>query len=259
MDEKITHEKVQPYEAFIQRADAINDTSKVQDLMEIGSDAKELGFENCAEAVETDFYDMMANEYKDAINYFNEKYPLCKFIPLPAIDLICEKYELVYGTADRYLGSIPKANLEEIKMFAIEEDDKVTESEYRMQEVMRNSSIFDEVNIFKFFKDKEYAEDVATKMHEDKSNRLHRVKYEPINGSFLEGLKKILTENVRGNVPKNFDKLHIAAPKNLMKGQDEKIVLDLDPIVIQPVLGGGLIITAWGEEAYDVKMLNKLI
>jgi hypothetical protein len=53
------------------------------------------------------------------------KYPNNKFITEESVKKICEKYNLVYSTIDRYIGTVPDKNLTEIANFKINDEDKV--------------------------------------------------------------------------------------------------------------------------------------
>ena len=67
------------------------------------------------------------NESKEslrrAIEYFSQKYPLYKFITEDSVKSICNKYNLIYGTADRYIGTFPDKNLVEMEKFKVDDDD----------------------------------------------------------------------------------------------------------------------------------------
>lgn len=73
-----------------------------------------------------------------AINYFNFKYPHYKFITEESVKTICEKYNLVYGTINKYIGNIPDTNLKDIENFKIDKEDecysKITISSLKIEE-----------------------------------------------------------------------------------------------------------------------------
>src|SRR5690606_29049815 len=62
------------------------------------------------------------NEYKlelrEAITYFSQKYPY-KFITEESIQKICNKYNLLFGSSNIYVGGIPDKNVNHIKNFKI--------------------------------------------------------------------------------------------------------------------------------------------
>ena len=54
------------------------------------------------------------NDIKLKTNDLILKYPNMKIIHRKAIDAICEKYNLINGPIDRFIGDIPKKNADEI-------------------------------------------------------------------------------------------------------------------------------------------------
>ena len=60
------------------------------------------------------------NNLKDAILYFNKKYPNYKFITEDSVKTICNKYNLIYGSVSKYIGEVPDKNLKEIEDFNID-------------------------------------------------------------------------------------------------------------------------------------------
>lgn len=109
-----------------------NETSK-QELIDKCKRLKTLGFTNTKEVREAQIEInrlneiSQINESKDklvrAINYFSVKYPNYKFITEESVKKICEKYNLVYGSVDRYIGTVPDKNLKQIEEFKISDDD----------------------------------------------------------------------------------------------------------------------------------------
>jgi hypothetical protein len=47
--------------------------------------------------------------------YYRGKYPFLKFITHEQLEVICEKYGLIYAEAGRYIGGVPEKNLREIE------------------------------------------------------------------------------------------------------------------------------------------------
>ncbi len=63
-------------------------------------------------------------EVLEAVKYFSFTYPHYKFITEGSVKKICEKYNLVYSTIDRYIGTVPERNLKHIEAFKIKEEDE---------------------------------------------------------------------------------------------------------------------------------------
>jgi hypothetical protein len=182
-------------------------------------------------------------ELIEAINYFSGKYPLYKFITESSLIKICAKYNLIYGSVDNYIGTVPEKNLKEIENFKIQKEDEcyieeeVMSSRYDGRRMMLNSKFID---YDRYQQSKEYN------------------KAESWGGS-MHGISNIL-EKCR---------LEIAAPKedfDTSRMQIENFKLTsikiLDPVVLQPVFFKGykhyLIITAWGQEASDELVINNI-
>lgn len=64
-------------------------------------------------------------ELAEVINYFSFRYPNYKFITEESVKKICEKYNLVYGTIDRYIGTVPSKNLTHIEQFRVNDEDRM--------------------------------------------------------------------------------------------------------------------------------------
>ena len=160
------------------------------------------------------------NRLESPIVYFSKKYPLYKFISVEGVNFIRNKYNLSIGTVDLYIGDIPDKNLEAILNFKIEDEDCL----YLLQNYRHNGSLKDE----------------------------NESSFKDYNKSYLNDL--------------TFKKapLEIVAPLKDFKVKEViKPIEDIeDPIVLQPVYYHNtkyyLIVTAWGEEASDELVVNKI-
>lgn len=168
-------------------------------------------------------------ELIDAINYFSFKYPQYKFITEGSVKKICQKYGLVYGSVDKYIGEVPDKNLKHIEDFKIDEDDEAW-----VKFIGNNRSR------------------VATSLIISKKD-IPEEQDNTINGiDFFVRYDK--------------ESLEIAAPLkdfNMEKSvvKDQKIQNEVpDPIVLKPVIFNKtkhyLIVTAWGPEASDELVVN---
>ena len=177
----------------------------------------------------------------DAINFFSMEYPLYKFITVESVKKICEKYNLIYGPIDRYLGDVPEKNLKQIEQFKIKEDFHCW-AEERYYSWVSLSNINNNISYLDVNK--------AKKREKDYNN------YKSSYGS-----NTIIT----------FSKcpLEIAAPiKDFdtkgMEVVDHKLAKKIEipyPVVLCPVIFRDvryfLIITAWGLEASDEIIVNQ--
>lgn len=163
----------------------------------------------------------------EAIEYFSFKYPQYKFITDESVIKICEKYNLIYGSVKRYLGTIPDYNLSQIERFQISEEDKaylrVTVSLFSGSEN-------------KYVSYNEYA---------SYPNSHSRSAFGYYDNCPLEICAPQKDFNTDGMEIKNSQLSKIEIP---------------DPVVLQPVFYKNkkfyLIVTAWGLEANDESVQN---
>ena len=182
------------------------------------------------------------NKEKDsiirAIKYFSGKYPLYKFITEDSVKKICEKYNLVYSTVDRYIGAVPDKNLNDIENF------NVSDSDCCAEEYTRYSSIYGSTDTNRIYSG-------FSEGREDK------LRYSNIYTSV--GVREVYRKCA----------LEIAAPikdfnLDASEVKDFKIsdVVIPDPVVLQPVHFEGkkhyLIVTAWGLESEDNLVMNPI-
>ncbi len=231
------------------------DTNK-QDLIEKCARLKALGFTNTKEVKEAEAEIARLDELKrdneakktliEAINYFSFKYPNYKFITEKSVEKICDKYNLVYGAIDRYIGTVPDKNLKHIEDFRVLEDDEC----FVYEEL--HYSIFggDERSMRKEYKTSEhFKKEQELKNNSDFYHQrmmMHRMDYREINMKCpLEIAAPLKDFNIQGMEVKGHKISKIEIP---------------DPIVLKPVIFNNqkhyLIVTAWGLEAGDELVVN---
>lgn len=153
---------------------------------------------------------------KKIVEYFMRNYPNNKFITENAVKTICKKYGLLLGEVSDYIAEIPEKNQNEIVNFKFKEFDFREPSE-----VYRSG----------FFASHLYRGLYHTSCDAENKDR------------WIEG-KKLL----------------IMAPENKFDMRNkEKIGHTIklkDPIVLQPVSSGYLIVSSWGLEAKDPEIQN---
>ena len=158
-----------------------------------------------------------SEEALSIVSYFKETYPDYKFITEPQVKEICDKYNLIYGGVSRFTGFVPRKNLDEIKSFkGVKPEDK----RYIMRNVFRDiESNYHQYKIYK----------------EQDSYESH------IRSSWvLEDSELIIAAPLRDMDTKGYDVVNKKLVKHIP-----------DPVVMKPVRGGYLILTAWGEESSD--------
>jgi len=190
----------------------------------------------------------MSNSIADLILYYRVKYPNNKFITEIQVLEINKKYNLTCAPIDRYKGFVPAVKLEVIHSFNVDMSDK------KPNKVVVKSFAYTLVqkNLIKEFK-RLYPDGVI-----DKTQYYEHTSYVNINDCSLY---------IKSYDEINNDTLFICAPKMDMdlKGlskigaifQSVTTVKVPDPIVLQPVKGGFLIVAAWGDEASDEIVVNQ--
>lgn len=170
----------------------------------------------------------------EAINYFSMRYPNQKFITEDSVKKICEKYNLIYSTVDRFTGEVPEKNLQEIESFELKEEDRVYScitrfsAHYMLNAVAR----IDYYN----------KEDLELRKKDYIPSPYRTETYKDVTLEIVAPLKDF---NLEDSEVKNF-KL------------SEKFIPD--PVVLQPVIFKGvkhyLILSAWGQESEDELVVN---
>lgn len=206
-----------------------------------GERMAKIGFGSTAEAKEAL---VIKSEKQAAANLahrimdYSVRYPNNKFITEQEVKKICEKYSLVFGESKDYIGDIPDENLLEIEAFALKEEDKFKSriGWYRAHYGFGRQTLWVRGveggedcyygaltvnNEFKRYPKSEegfHSESPAFKI-------CASVKDFDMTGRELQGYK------VKESIP--------------------------DPIVLQPVSDGYLIVSKWGLEASDPIAVNQ--
>lgn len=270
---KTTEELIQEiHDTFYTEVDRLLEFAKIQKPIETTEEQtnivvkanklKRLGFSKTKEVaiskeiVKNEKKIKTENETKqqliETINYFSTKYPQYKFITEESVKKICQKYNLIYGTVDRYQGNVPDKNLSEIEKFVIDEND----CSYQEKIIIRDSYSLTMRESYKYFNKETYDKKVVEK--ETFSHMKHD------SSSFMY----VRLENSRNSIISKCP-FEIAAPKDdfdtdgmqITDSKLEKAPVKIpDPIVLQPVFHNGqkhyLIVTAWGLEASDELVVN---
>lgn len=203
----------------------------------------------------------MSKRMADLVEYYKMNYPHNKFITESAVKQICEKYGLLFGDVSMYKGFVPESKLKAIELFSLRGKEKATH-------------YFDVSNggrseLPRYF----VTEHDMTELGKGYFDRNHNgMAY--ITGTTGTGIysNPIFTpeclEEFRGH---NFVEVRravgggmkICAPTKDMEVpagktvNGYKIVNIPDPVVLQQVNGGYLIVAAWGDEASDPQVVNE--
>jgi len=213
--------------------------------IEKGERLQRLGFTRSKAAVDADTVKKLKSEKKkeaETVEYFRTFYPHNKFITEELVKKICEKYNLVFGDINYYKGDVPEKNISEIESFKLREEDKDDCYDYESYSDISNllgmqdrSSLFNLRSID------------AERMYQRAMMRQQMPRYgaTPNGKKEQKGFKICAPEN-------DFDMRH-------MIRSGHKIELHIpDPIVLQPVKGGYLIVSKWGIESEDDSLVNEI-
>lgn len=223
---------------------------------------KQLGFDNFDEVkkLEKQREDFQLHSgLKRMIRYYNFAYPFNRFISQDSVKVIIKKYKLVLAKASDYIAEIPEKNQREIVNFKVMRKDVREPDEIRegwgilsfpsyigfLDLGIGSGSYYQELNKLKF----------GQLMNQPEFDDYRRIE--------KERLKRIASEKKakdRERIPGK-DLLIVAPQHKLnMKGREIKdgILRIKDPIVLQPVHMGYLIVSSWGLEASDELVVNKI-
>jgi hypothetical protein len=227
-DEQLHRDVYSAQDLLLQEANKIlGEPSKFsEDRLDTLKKLDSLGFSNTKEV--TEFRELekerrQSERLKGLIQKYQSKYPNNKFINQDAVQAICQKYNLFLCGASDYISDIPEKNQKEIVNF------KFNEVDYRTPDEMYSFG------------------------------SLMRDYYIDLSGNLRFGREEVPEKNPHREWMPATNCL-IMAPENKinMKGKEKHghFVRLKDPIVLQPVIGGYLIISSWGLEASDPEVIN---
>lgn len=205
--------------------------------IEKGERLKNIGFVSAKKAVEASeiILKRQINEkLAKLIEYYQLHYPNNKFITEEKTEEICKKYGLLCADVAYYISDVPEKNLTEIENFKLRQEDmKKFECGWLITEMnhTRISRIRGNSNYYGYF-----------------SSHVQSFKTVP------EGVEEAYESpplKICASV-KDFN------TKNMRIESGYKLELNLpDPIVLQPVKGGYLVVSKWGLEGEDADLTNE--
>ena len=181
----------------------------------------------------------------ETIEYFSVKYPNYKFITRESVLKICDKYNLVLGWVNDYIGTVPDKNVEAISDFKVDEND-----ECYARRMISSDQIW-----------------VEGKRFERTKSTTHPLSKKQYDDLIVDPPRLIGSKIQAGKC-----ELEIAAPLKdfdmkgkTLEGRQIKVADEMreipDPVVLKPVFHNGkkhyLIVTAWGLEASDELVVNQ--
>lgn len=187
---------------------------------------KRLGFGQAKEVAETKAQieeQRKSEALAKSILYYQTYYPSNKFITEEEVIRICKKYGLVWGDVHYYKGDVPEKNLQEIEQFKLRQEDMQVRTnlddyyEGQMRNMMRS-----------------------------------RMAFPSYSEAPTEIIERYVAPPFKICAPqKDFD------TRNMIVSKDLKLMEINDPIVLQPVKDGYLVVSKWGMEASDDNLVNE--
>jgi hypothetical protein len=213
-----------------------------------------------------------ASKLIKAIEYWRVHYPNNKFITEPEVKKICEKYGLVLGEAGKYLGDIPEKNLSEIEAFQLRPEDYIEQVTYEST-IQRLLAQYRSVPDIQFPEPPQYESPFLGIISSERRRsgledafRQQMASYKSLSMlSFLDPFGSFEKPKYQKEPEKKVEKIRpafkICAPQTDFNTSGyvvrEGYILVYDPVVLQPVKDGYLIVSAWGKEASDELVINQ--
>lgn len=170
--------------------------------------------------------------------YYAERYPLYRYISKKKLQEVCEKYNLYIAEIGKYTGDIPMTSLRAVADFketGLRAEDWPYGTETDRRKLERLTKEYRATMNYSWWKRLSGAEKKKLK-HEA---QVPRYSWRRESGLHICANIKDLNMQVQDRIEGRF------------------IVKD-DPIVVQPVNHGYLIITAWGPESFDEDVINPI-
>jgi hypothetical protein len=209
----------------------------------------------------------VSRETADLVKYYQIQYPNNKFITEAQVKAICDKWNLVCGETSRYKGFVPEKNLKQIESFKLKkkELESIIVTGARTYAISRLSN--QPVEDF-CIEDAEIRK-VRSYYHifkkGSKEDSTHAFQSSDGIDFYAKDTHDIFGLNHIGDIRFRIGGkgLLICAPLKDMDTTDLRLVDGYrlqhipDPVILQQVKGGYLIITAWGDEASDENVVNQ--
>lgn len=203
--------------------------------LEKGKRLAAVGFVQSKTAVESDLIAKDIAEktrLSERIEYYKQNYPANKFITEKEVERICKKYGLLKAATEHYISDVPEKNLSEIESFKLLDADKEPVRLFWVKYVNGHYNYAEKTDdgaMYGFYKSGFCRVDDTTKefIYNDRPLQI------------CASVKDFNTEYMR--IEKGY-KLEVNLP---------------DPIVLQPVNDGYLVVTKWGLEAEDELLVNE--
>lgn len=190
-----------------------------------------------------------ADTAKSIEDYF-VRYPNNKFITEDQVKNICKKYRLVCAPISRYKGFVPELKLKQIESFSINSEDLRERVITNLRRIWsRNLNDGDAKKVIK----NNYPNGIPASM----VNSFGGINLPGISRTiYIESYDEVDNTELYICAPtKDIDKRGLFKIGNLLASVTQRSIPD--PVVLQPVKHGFLIVAAWGDEASDENVVNE--
>lgn len=262
----IHHEFENAGEKLLQEAYAIIGQQPSLNLSKIER-LQKFGFKQVkenVEAVEVIKTIQLSESQIQLVKYYKKQYPFHKFITEEQVKTICHKYNLVCGGVERFTGFVPDKNLKEIENFKLKKEEsnhmRFIASRYGSRDqfeiTFENAEIRHRNNYYHIYSKSERSDYNYSFQSED-GIRFYGNDRKDIFGYASLGSCNLNIESSSFKICAPVKDMDISGLE-LKEGYKLQRKIEIpDPVVLQPVKGGYLIITAWGDEASDPLVLNE--
>lgn len=197
---------------------------------------RKLGFDSSSSVKKATEQQAIANQKKEVmrfVEYYATNYPNNKFITEEIVKEICKKYNLLCGPIGRYTGDVPMKNILEMEHFSLRKEDMGSRTKYDDHLYYQRFSGIGQSRSFLLGGIPEY---IQPSMSFEEIEKLKKEVY------YVKESFKICAPEKDFNTAGMTKFGHKLIP---------------DPIVLQPIKGGYLIVTKWGLEGDDPALLNE--
>ena len=202
---------------------------------------------------------VISKEVAELVRKYQVMYPNNKFITEEQVKAICFKYNLICGEVKRFKGFVPEKNLLEIENF---KKRYKTPQQVRVTNWQKGDVDIISLDDYKREESSGYISyrHIATDRHCLQQNKTD---YDGIHfyGSYINSNGKYENGTFRFEIIG----LQICAPvkdmdmegMTIQEGYKMRKIHVPDPVVLQPLPGGYIVISAWGDEASDENVVNQ--
>lgn len=240
---KEVHESLENEVLFLNKEHNIDDFKNKADFL------KTIGLNN---SIATRIYEGVVDN-KHLLAHYKIKYPNNKFIILPQLERVLEKYNLYQRDLECFMGDIPEKNIKDLQNFRVYFQDLRKIDKLLLERIVQdcknqiNSEDYKKLYSFVFYSVPINLSDCILNLKA--ANRFIRK-----NNSYFNSPLQI------ASVESLFNEKAWEHGKARILNRDEiqaKSQVDLDPIITFEFENAFAIVTAWGDEANDELIFNQ--